>query len=317
MALYLDLKSPSSNPFWRGVLALWAFSRHRVDLGHYDWALFSGIYAPIAVRSRPHGRNVLYCHAIPRFCFDLRDYYMARTPFFARPLLIILIWFVSRNFAAALRHMDAVVANSENVAQRLLQHFGRSSIVIHPPVAAGRFRWQGDEGFYLSLGRLEPLKRVDLIIRAFLEMPDKQLVVASGGSELQRLKCLAGEAGNISFTGWQSLSELSDCLGRARAAIYVPINEDFGLSPVEAMAAGKPVIGVAEGGLLETIVHGETGYLINGALTVEKLRDAVRQIEIWEPSGMRSACQLRAQAFSEERFLARIKAMLEPDCCGE
>ena len=184
------------------------------------------------------------------------------------------------------------------------------SEVIFPPVDVDRFRWLGEGDYFISPARLSRSKRVDVIIRAFLKMPDKKLVVLSGGREMEALRKLAGNAGNIHFTGWQSETEIRQWIGNARAAIYVPIDEDFGMSPVEAMAAGKPVIGVAEGGLLETIVDGETGWLLESPPSVDNLVGAVQRIDRSMALAMREACETRARLFSREIFMEKMKAVL-------
>ncbi len=306
-----ELGADSCIPLWRILRVIWAFERSTPALDGYGWALFSGIYAPFAVTRRRRGRNLLYCHTIPRFCFDLRDHYMHKLPWFARPILSLLIAIVVRKFARALARMDGVVANSENVRQRLIRHFGRDALVVHPPVNLGRYQWQGDGDYYISLARLEDFKRVDEIVKAFKLMPQHRLVVASGGTELDRLKQLADGAANISFTGWVSEEELRSLVGNARAAVYVPIDEDFGMSPVEAMAAGKPVIGVAEGGLLETVVDGETGLLIKGRLTPEKICAAVGRMEVMNPPALRAVCERRAALFDENIFIKKMLDLIE------
>jgi glycosyltransferase involved in cell wall biosynthesis len=299
----------------RLATALSAFSRFRnlrTVLNGYDWVLFSGIYAPIAAVRRAGLRNVLYCHAIPRFCFDLREYYRRQLPAAAVPLFWVFVAMMKRRYRRSLSCMDEVVANSENVRQSLYEHFRCSAVVVNPPVATTAFRYIADGSEYLSLGRLEPLKRVDVVIRAFLRMPQRRLIVASGGSELPRLQSLAAGAPNIRFTGWLSEEELQVLVGRVRAAIYVPVNEDFGMAPVEAMAAGKPVIGVQEGGLLETIQHGRTGVLIDGRLTPASICEAVDYLERLGPITMRADCERRAAAFSENRFIERMRKVLDP-----
>jgi glycosyltransferase involved in cell wall biosynthesis len=306
-----DLKADSANLLWRILRVIWAFEFRSPALDNYDWALFSGIYAPYAVKRRHRGANLLYCHTIPRFCFDLREYYMGKLPWIARPVLYLLIRLVTHEYARALARMDVVVANSENVRNRLIRHFGRDAVVVHPPVDIRRFQWLGDGGYYISLARLEDFKRVDLVVCAFMLMPHRRLIVTSGGSELERLKQLAAGAANISFTGWVAEEELRVLVGHARAAIYVPMDEDFGMSPVEAMAAGKPVIGVAEGGLLETILDGETGLLIKDNLTPEKLRDAVEKLEGMNPQVMRKRCEQRAALFDESIFVERMLALIQ------
>jgi glycosyltransferase involved in cell wall biosynthesis len=212
--------------------------------------------------------------------------------------------------------MDVVLANSENVRRRLARDVGVDARVVYPPVDVAGYRWLGDEGYFLSTGRLEPLKRVDRLIAAFSGMPDQRLVVTSGGSELPRLKALAAGAPNIHFTGWLDPAELARWMGEARATLYIPVDEDFGMSPVESMAAGKPVIGVAEGGLLETVVDGETGVLLDPACEVDEVREAVRGMTAARASEMRGAAEARAQDFSEPRFLEAMQAVLAGDAGG-
>ncbi|MBK1618550.1 glycosyl transferase family 1 [Lamprobacter modestohalophilus] len=306
-----DLGAESNIPLWRILKVMWAFEHPQVTLEDYDWCLFSGVYAPFAVRRRAgRKKNLLYCHTPPRFCFDLREHYMRQIPWFARPVLALLIAVVKRKYKRALRQMDIVIANSENVRQRLHRYFSQEAVVVHPPVDTERFRWLSDGDYYLSLARLEDFKRVNVVVQAFRAMPERRLIVTSGGSELEPLKRLAAGCSNIQFTGWVSEEALCELVGHARAAVYVPMDEDFGMSPVEAMAAGKPVIGVAEGGLLETIVHGETGLLVEGALSVEGLCDAIEQLEALGPTRMRAACEARASLFSKERFVLQMKEIL-------
>lgn len=299
--------SEDRSPGLTSLELTWAFTRSRRDLMGYRWAIFSGIHAPLAVRQRPHGHNILYCHAIPRFCFDLRQYYRSSLSPMLRPVFDAYVALFLALYRRALSHMDRVIANSENVRRRLATHCNISATVVHPPVAVNRFRWLANGDDYVSLARLEPLKRVDKIIQAFQRMPDRRLVVASGGSEEPRLKRLADGYPNIRFTGWLAEPALADLVGQMRAAIYVPVNEDFGMSPVEAMAAGKPVIGVAEGGLLESVLPNETGVLIGGELTPEAICDAVTELHRMGPASMRDACEARAALFSEEVFVAKMR----------
>ena len=155
--------------------------------------------------------------------------------------------------------MDIIVTISETVRKRFKRFLGYDSVVIYPPCETERFQWIEEGNFYLSTARLDPMKRVDLIVKAFKKMPDKRLVVVSGGADMPRIKQIAEESPNIEVLGWISEAQLCDLMGRCIATIYIPRDEDFGISPVESMAAGKPVIGVQEGGLLETVGGGRAG----------------------------------------------------------
>ncbi len=217
---------------------------------------------------------------------------------------------MKREYAAALARMDTVIANSENVRGRLKRFCGVDAVVVNPPIDTERMRWIEAGDYYISLARLAPYKRVDLVVQAFRAMPDRKLVVASGGPEEARLRSLAAGASNITFTGWTSDERLRELIGRARAAIYVPQDEDFGMSPVEAMAAGKPVIGVAEGGVLETVVDGETGLLVPAGPSADAVADAVRRLDADAALAMRAACEARAARFATPAFLGRMGTIL-------
>jgi len=206
--------------------------------------------------------------------------------------------------------MDVLVANSHNVRDRVRRYLGREAEVVYPPVDVGRHAWRGQEGFYLSAARLDPLKRVDVVVAAFAQMPEARLVVASDGPDGPRIRRLASGHANIELLGPVDEGTLARLLGTCIATVYVPRDEDFGMSPVESMAAGKPVIGVDEGGLRETVLPGETGLLLPPEFTVEELRQAVRFLDATTAQDMRAACEERAEAFDAQLFTTRMRALL-------
>jgi glycosyltransferase involved in cell wall biosynthesis len=270
--------------------------------------LYSGIYAPLAVRRQGRGLRIYYCHTPPRFAFDRRQEYLERVPLLFRP---VLGWAFDRYRSAyckAVRSMDLVLTNSRHVQARLERDLGIQARVLYPPIDTRGLTWLGQGNYYLSVARLEANKRVEHIVRAFLLLPDQQLVVASGGSQLARLQRLAAGAANIRFTDWVDDTTLNDLIGHAVAVLYLPRDEDFGMSAVEAMAAGKPVIGVAEGGLKETVVDGETGILLDGDPVPEAIAQAVTELTPERAAAMRMACERRAQLFARERFVAQLNA---------
>ncbi len=287
------------------------FRAHCVEQAHT--VLYSGFYAPLAVHLQKSGLRVYYCHTIPRFAYDLYAVSRAGYPWLLRGLYGCFATLVRWQYKRAVCKMDRVLVNSENVKRRLKQFVGIDAHVVYPPVATHRFKWTGDGEYYLSIARLTSNKRVDVIVQAFLRMPDRKLVVASGGPELANLRAIADGAPNITFVGWLSEEGLRQHVGNAHAAIYLPVDEDFGMSPVECMAAGKAVIGVAEGGLLETVVHGKTGVLIQGPPTPEKIQAAVFELESMNPATMRQACEARASHFSEARFINAVGKQLDSD----
>lgn len=293
-------------PGARTLAGVWAYRRRTGFLSHYAWAIYAGSVAPEAVYNHRTGLNIYYCHTVPRFAYDLRSYYEKTGPLRQRLGTRIIGPWIRRRYPRALRRMDVIIANSENVRRRLADFVGVAAQVIHPPCDVDGNRWMGQGDYYLSTARLEPLKRVELVVEAFRRMPDLRLIVASGGGEEERLRALAADAGNIEITGWLDHTQLSALVGHCIATIYIPRDEDFGMSPVESLAAGKPVIGVAEGGLLETVVDGQSGRLIAAGPTVADVIAAVRGMSPDRAAAMRESCEQRASAFSEQQFLRKI-----------
>lgn len=275
-----------------------------------DWAIYSGVYAPLAVTSQKRGKKIFYCHTPPRFAFDWETQYLQRATPILRPFLRLAIAGYRKSYLNAVRRMDVVITNSCHVQDRFKRATGLDSQVIYPPIDTARFQWKGQGDYYLSLGRLEPNKRIDRVVQAFLRMPEKKLVVASGGSELEALKRLAAGASNIQFTGWIDDAALAGLVGHSIACIYIPRDEDFGMSTVEAMAAGKPVVGVNEGGLKESMIDGETGLLLPPDPSVDMIVKAISTLSAQTCAAMRTACENRAARFSEARFLTEVRDLI-------
>jgi glycosyltransferase involved in cell wall biosynthesis len=299
-------------PVWRQFLLTRAF-RNRTDfIRNYDTAIYSGFYTPLAITHHKASQNIYYCHTPPRYIYDQRDFFFSLIPKWQQPLLTAFNSYFRPRYEQAVRKMDVIVTNSTNVQKRISRYLGLSSTVVHPPCNLDTFTWQQPEGFFLSMARLDPLKRVDVIVEAFKKMPDKRLIVVSGGTELDRIRQLAEGSDNIDIRGWVTEEVLHRLLATCLATIYIPKDEDFGMSPVESMAAGKPVIGVAEGGLLETVVQGETGMLIPAdAMTPEMLCQAVEALSRVKAIEMRDACNQQAALFSRDIFLKKMRHNIE------
>jgi glycosyltransferase involved in cell wall biosynthesis len=290
--------------------ALLAFLRTVNEATDVDWAIYSGVYAPLAVTSQKRGKKIFYCHTPPRFAFDWESQYLQRVMPILRPFLRLAIAGYRQSYLNAVRRMDVVITNSHHVQDRFKRATGLDSQVIYPPIDTAHFQWKGQGDYYLSLGRLEPNKRIYRVIEAFLMMPEKKLVVASGGSELEALKRLAAGASNIHFTGWVDDAGLATLIGHSIACIYIPRDEDFGMSTVEAMAAGKPILGVNEGGIKESMIDGETGLLLPSDPTVDMIVKAISALSAQTCAAMRAACENQAARFSEARFLTEVRDLI-------
>ena len=309
----LSLKAYIDAPLWLKFTKtgqMWhAFSRFPGQ--SFPWVIFSGSLSLLA-HKRIDGPKILYCHTPPRLLYDQKDFYFSEMSPFKRPAMKLLISIYQKVYEDAVRDMDIIIANSGNVQKRIKRYLARDSDVVYPPCDTTGFKWLGQENYYLSTARPDILKRVDVIVRAFLKMPDKNLVVISGGSELKRIRKMAETASNITVFGWVDQPQLMQLTGRCIATIYIPRDEDFGMSPVESMSAGKPVIGVAEGGMLETVKDGETGILIKtpGEPDPEDVINAVTQMTTHAAVEMRNECEARASVFGIEPFIEKMTGIL-------
>lgn len=287
------------------------FASERKRAGQYKVRIFSGVASPFAAPDKESaGCNIFYCHTPPRFLYDQKAFFRSHSDLIRRLGQQAIGPIFRHKYEQAVGRMDVIVANSNNIKRRIKKHLGHDSVVVYPPVNTDKFGWREPNGYYLSTARLASLKRVRTIVEAFSAMPQHKLVVASGGEQEHELRKLAAGANNISFTGWVSDAEMKALIESAIATIYIPVEEDFGISPVESMAAGKPVIGVAEGGLLETIVHGKTGLLLPSDPSVANLQHAVGELTAEKARTMRLACEKQAQLFTRERFLSEMRSVI-------
>jgi glycosyltransferase involved in cell wall biosynthesis len=264
----------------------------------------------LAVNKQLRGKRIYYCHTTPRFALDRKYEYLEKFPYFIRPLIKFSIERYLKNYILCLQKMDLVLTNSEHIRNRLNIQLDLKSTVVYPPIKVDKYKWISQGDYYLSIGRLEKNKRVDLIVKAFINMPEKKLIVASGGSQFQYLKNLAIGAKNIFFTDWTSEEKLIELIGNSIACIYIPFDEDFGMSAVESMSAGKPVIGVAGGGMMETIIDGVTGNLLPHNPNIENICAAVRLINPPLALLMRNQCEMQANKFSEKNFIKSIESYI-------
>ena len=249
-----------------------------------------------------------------------------------RPFLRGVMFLYRLAYERSVRRMDTIVTISETVRKRLKRYLGYDSLVIYPPCETERFQWIEEGNYFLSTARVDPLKRVDLIVRAFKEMPDKRLVVVSGGSDMANIKKMTEKTENIDVLGWVDDEKLCDLMGRCIATIYIPRDEDFGISPVESMAAGKPVIGVQEGGLLETVggsrgqvsgLRGQGSEVGKGSLITDcgvlvpkepEVEHVIKAVEWMTPKrvlAMRGSCEERAKRFDTDLFLQKMRDLIE------
>ncbi len=297
-------------PGWRHLKVQFSFIFKTGFLKKYDIIIYSGDCLS-AVHRVKDKLNIAYVHTPPRHLFD--NYHIRLNEYQGIKKIIFRIYaHISRfRYKRAIPLMDLLIANSKNVQKRIKKYLGYDSVVVYPPGDALNFSWRGQKDYYFSWARLYDVKRVDKIVEAFTKMPDKKLVVASGGPELEKIKKMAKGHKNIKILGWISDDKLLDLIGNCIATIYIPLREDFGMSPVESMLAGKPVIGVNEGGLKETIIHNRTGILLRPDFNIEDIVKAVKELSPLKALSMKESCQKQAQKFSTQEFIKGVKKAIE------
>ncbi len=306
----ISLSKTANIKGWESLKISWLF-KHKVNfLKEYDVCVFSGIYCLTATLKSTPKRAIYYCHTPPRFVYDLKEHYKNQASYWQRLLLMLLRNIVKKQYEKSIANMDTILANSKNVQKRLKKYLFIGSSVLYPPVNTHYYKWIDQSNYYLSTARLEAYKQVELVIRAFMHMPEHQLVVTSSGHQYASLKALAKNHSNITFTGWTRRSQLAKLVGNCIATIYIPIDEDFGISPVESMAAGKPVIGINEGGVIETIVPNVTGALIPAPVTIGSIISTVNKFSSLHSRAMRTACEERALLYSTGTFEAAFNKVL-------
>ena len=298
---------PRVMDFHQAYLPLYPAAFQTTDLSGFDLILSNKSGFCHGIRSRKGNQKALhicYCLTPTRFLW-LYEQYRQRERIGSlmdlglKPLLAMLRrW----DYAAAQR-VDHFIAISSTVQERIRTIYGRESVVIHPPVNTLRFTPDpsapvGD--YYLIVSRLIPYKRIDLAVKAFQALPHERLIVVGSGRARQSLEELAGP--NVTFLGWQPGERQLELMRGCKAFLF-PGLEDFGIAPVEAMSAGRPVIAFRAGGALDTVVPGKTGEFFD-TQTPESLQQAVQQFDpfAYDPT----ACRAQAERFSQEEFRRRV-----------
>jgi glycosyltransferase involved in cell wall biosynthesis len=302
-ASFLQKLHPNAKSF-RRLLPLYPYAMEALDLSEYDLVLSSSSAWAHGVLPSEDAVHVCYCHNPFRYAWNAREATLrAQSPVVRAALGVVLQRWRQWDWIAAQR-VDRYIANSETTRRRIARYFTREASVVYPPVEIERFQ-PGEVGeHYAVLSELMPHKRIDLAVRAFNEL-GRPLVVIGDGPDARRLERMAGS--NVRFTGRVSDAEVARLLGGAKALV-VTATEEFGIAAVEAQAAGRPVVALAEGGVTESVLEGETGVFYDEA-TPDALAAAVAG---FDPMAVDpAACVANAQRFSRAAFAAEIRANVD------
>lgn len=298
----------------QAYLPLMPVATRSLRLEGYD-LIVSSESGPIKGISKPMGaRHVCYCHTPMRYLWDMYDEYYRSAGFGGRLAMRLFTGYLRKEDLKSAEAVDAFVANSAFVAERIRRIYGRESTVVHPPVDVDFFGASFQcphpaglepKSYYLYAGELRDYKRPDLAVEACLRMRRK-LVVVGNGKMRETLRHRIGGRAEVVFLGRISDDELRSVFVNARALLF-PGVEDFGIVPVEAQAAGTPVIALGKGGALETVRDGETGLFFKDPVA-ESLCEAIESFEAerWDSD----ACRKNASRFSQVEFRSRMQSVL-------
>jgi glycosyltransferase involved in cell wall biosynthesis len=298
---------PGSGRWFRYLAPFYPRAFERFDFSGFDTIVSSTTSWAKGIIVPPGAIHVCYVNTVSRFAFAYEEYVgrlsaFDKTGTTKRAIQRLVDW-----DKRAAGRPTRLIANSRNVAARIERYYGRESTVLHCPVDLDRFTaGTGAGNYFIAASRLLPYKRIDLAIRA-AQIAEVPLVVVGTGPDEKRLRSVAGDSPWIRMTGYVGDAEMNELLGNALAAI-VPGEEDFGLVPLEAAAAGRPAIAFRAGGALETIEEGVTGEFFDEP-SAQTLAAVLRR---FDPRAY-DAARLRAHAekFSPEKFIERLRAIVE------
>jgi glycosyltransferase involved in cell wall biosynthesis len=282
--------------------------RNRIEWKNFDIAIFSGNRPQFTLWKSLPIPTIRYCHSPARKFWSLRDRdFREASPWgkclrtVVAPTFRLLDQYVSSNH-------DLILTNSSNIRSQVDRFYGLDAEVLYPPVDTGEYRFEESGDFWMSVNRLVPKKRVKEQISAFCGTEEELVIVGEIDHKFQsygeEAKALASESENIHIEGFVSDSELKSLYSKCKGVIYLPHFEDFGIVPIEAMASGKPVIAAAEGGTLETVIDGQSGWLIKP--TSKNIQDVITTS--FDEDEFREQSQAWVSRFDSSEFVTSLSS---------
>jgi UDP-N-acetylmuramyl pentapeptide phosphotransferase/UDP-N-acetylglucosamine-1-phosphate transferase/glycosyltransferase involved in cell wall biosynthesis len=296
----------------RGYLPLMPLAVEQLNVANYDVVISSSYVAAKGVLTRPDQLHICYCHTPVRFAWDLQNQYLNETGLTGgvKSMMARLVLHYIRSWdVRSANGVDVFVTNSNYVGRRIAKVYRRAATTVHPPVDVERFECvKNKDDFYLTVSRMVPYKKINLIADAFTRLGDRKLVIIGEGPQMAAIQEVAGA--NVRIMGYQSFDVVKDYMQRARAFVFAA-EEDFGIAPVEAQACGTPVICFGRGGATESVIEGGTGIFFQKQ-SVESLIEAIfdfEQIPAWDHDAIRA----NAERFSAARFRKQFSVLVEAE----
>jgi glycosyltransferase involved in cell wall biosynthesis len=302
---------PVNAPF-RQQIALRRFRKLNLK-DRYDYFVIDGDWAMSgAVNNKP---NLWYVHSPIREIWDLCEYTRKHNvPFFAKPVFDFWVKYNRYLNRKYIKHVGKIACNSINTKNRVKKYLKRDAVVINPPVETEQFHFNTYGNYWLSVNRLITHKRVDMQMKAFSKLSDENLIVVGCYEKSRHFTAYADyikriKPSNVALLRSVPFDKLIELYSNCKGFITTSKNEDFGMTPVEAMASGKPVIAPNEGGYKETVISGTTGKLIDD-INVDKLINAIKEINK-NPESYKNACLKQAKKFDTRVFIEKIRKEIE------
>lgn len=301
-------KLPLGRKKYQWYLPLMPHATEQHDLSEFDVIVSSVSAFAKGITKRDDAVHICYCHTPTRYLWSDSESYVQglKYPFFVKAAIGPLIKRLRRWDKDSTKRVDFFIANSRTVQERINTYYDRESHIIHPPVDLSAFYVSDTVGdYFLAGGRIVAYKRFDLIIQVFNRLGYKLKIFGTGPSWWDDLKKEAKE--NIEFLGRVTDEEKYELYSKAKAYIH-PQVEDFGITPIESMASGRPVIAYGKGGATETVIDGKTGVLFHEQ-TWESLLDAVLHFDetAWDPAAIRA----HAMQYDQQRFEREIRGFIQ------
>ena len=304
---------PFAKSRYRFYLPLMTIAVEQFDLSSYDLVISSSHAVAKGVLTGPDQLHVCYIHTPMRYAWDLQAQYLEESNLTHGIKSILARWTLHKIRLWDVRTangVDKFISNSTFISSRVKKIYRRQSTVIHPPVDTEAFslQYQKDD-FYVAVSRMVPYKKIHTIVDAFSLMPDRSLVVVGDGPEMKKI--LNKASANTTIVGFKDRQFLIDIMGSAKAFIFAA-EEDFGITPIEAMACGTPVIAYGKGGILDTVISIDSSSSTPTGLffteqTSESICDAVNRFEDLDTKISPDDCRTQAETFKEHIFRQKIQ----------